>query len=376
MITVATNFAQTGTLANPYMSMPTGRTAHVAPLYPILIGSIYRVFGEGAVGENIRQTLACAISSVRAGLLVTVALALGLGEATALTAGLMGAFYVGAFDTELKGDWEGPLAGALLLWLVLWGYRMAAQRTPFWREAFAYGVAWGIALLVAPSLAPVLVALTALWFAVHIRKNPRGAMAAIACCALGGLLTLAPWIARNYAALGGFVWGRDNFGLELSLSNGPGAHWSNPRNSPRIYSTHPSRYRPEAEKLASMGELAYNAERQREAFQWIRENPGEFTRLTVLRAIHFWFPTGRNSAHTVVLAGFTALAFAGLAILWRTGPGAFAIVSIVWLSYPAMYYLIQWSSRYRLPIDWTLLLCAAVAFNEIRLRLAPHATMR
>lgn len=375
MISVATTFARTGTLANAYMSMPTGPTAHVAPLYPILVGSIYRVFGEGAAGENVRQSLACAISSLRAGLLVTLALALGLSESTALTAGLMGAFYVGAFDTELKGDWEGPLAGALLLWLILCGYRMAAHRAPSWRSAFAYGVAWGIALLVAPSLAAVFMALMALWLAAQVyRRRAQGTMVAIACCVAGLVIALAPWIARNYAVLGGFVWGRDNFGLELSLSNGPGAHWSNPQNSPRIYSTHPSRYRPEAEKLASMGELAYNAERKQEAIRWIQDNPGEFTRLTVLRAIHFWFPTGRNTAHTILLGGLTLLAFLGLALLWRTVPAAFAIVLAIWLSYPTMYYLIQWSSRYRLPIDWTLLLCAAVAFNELRRRFAPRAT--
>ena len=365
MISVAATFAHTGSLANAYMSMPTGPTAHVAPLYPILIGTLFRVFGEGEAGENIRQSLACAISSLRAGLLVLLVLALGLGEGTAIAAGLLGALYIGAFDTELKGDWEGPLAGVLLLALVLWGYRMIAQRTPGPRESLAHGAAWGTALLVTPSLALVLVGLAELAFVVRYRKDPRRMAVALLCCGLGVLAALSPWIVRNYVRLGGFVWGRDNFGLELSVSNGPGAHWSNPDNSRRIYSTHPSRYKPEAQKVAAMGEIAYNQERKEQAIHWIRDNPGEFARLTAQRAFHFWFPSGRNLAHFTALSILTSAAFVGLVILARRRSPAFAIVTVIWLSYPLLYYVIQWSSRYRLPIDWTLLLSAAVAVHAM-----------
>lgn len=371
MVSVASAFASTGTIANPYMSMPTGPTAHVAPLYPILIGTVYRIFGQGETGENVRQILACLVAGLRSGLLVLVAVSLGL-EGSALTAGLLGAIYIGAFDTELKGDWEGPLAGVLLLLLILWGCRLLRdRRTPSLLEGFAYGIASGVALLVAPALAPVLAGLLALAFLARYRDGLSRIAAPLLCCVAAVILTLAPWIARNYAVLGGFVWGRDNFGLELSISNGPGAHWSNPKNSLRIFSNHPSRYRPEAEKLAAMGELAYNADRRRQAVEWIRQNPAEFLRLTSLRAVHFWFPTGRNDLHTVVLAILTLIAFAGFALLRRAPGPAFSIVAVVWLTYPAMYYLIQWSSRYRLPIDWSLLLCAAVVLDTFRRLLLP-----
>lgn len=354
MISTAKAYARTGAIANPYMSMPTGPTAHVAPLYPILVGTIYRIFGFGPTGDALRQVFACAVSSARAGLLVLLLIALGLGEANALAAGLLGAVYIGAFDTELKGDWEGPFAGALLLLLVLWGYRMVSQRAPAARDALIYGLVWGAALLVAPALLPVQIGLLLLAF--YWRRGT----VALAFCALGTLLALSPWIVRNYRVLGGFVWGRDNIGLELSLSNGPGANWSNPGNRPRIFSMHPSRYRPAAERLVSIGELAFHEERKQEAIRWIKDNPGEFARLTFQRALHFWFPPGRSAAHQAVQAVFTILAWAGFAILWRRGNRAWAIIAVIWLTYPLMYYMIQWSSRYRLPIDWTLILCASV----------------
>jgi hypothetical protein len=236
-------------------------------------------------------------------------------------------------------------------------------------EALAYGLLWGGALLVAPALLPVGVALAMLAAGAQYNKNAVGIQRALACWFAGTVLVLSPWIVRNYYTLGGFVWGRDNFGLELSLSNGPGAHWSNPLNRPRIFSMHPSRYLPAAQHLAAVGELAFNRERSEEARLWIRQNPGEFARLTAQRLIHFWFPSGRNTAHQVVLALFTLLAFAGLAMLRnRPGPGAW-IVAAVWLSYPLAYYLIQWSSRYRLPIDWSLILCAALPLYEAWRRL-------
>jgi hypothetical protein len=361
MITVAATFAHTGTIANAYMAMPTGPTAHVAPLYPILVGTLYRIFGEGETGENIRQSVACAISSLRAALLVWLALAFGLGEGTALAAGLLGVVYIGAFDTELKGDWEGPFAGVLLMLLVLWGYRMFSQRTPAPLEAMIYGLLWGIALLAAPALLPVGIGLAAVAVLARYRKDRGRVITALGCCAVGTVLALSPWIIRNYIQLGGFVWGRDNFGLELSVSNGPGANWSNPENRPRIFSMHPSRYRPATERLVAMGELAFNEERKQEAIRWIKDNPGEFARLTFQRALHFWFPSGRNAAHGAVLALLTLMAWAGLVLLWRAGNPAFAIVAAVWVMYPLTYYVIQWSSRYRLPIDWSLLLCAGVA---------------
>ena len=61
-----------------------------------------------------------------------------------------------------------------------------------------------------------------------------------------------------------------------------------------------------------------------------------------------------------MLALLTLMAGVGLALLGRVGNPGFAIVAAVWLTYPLTYYLMQWSSRYRLPIDWSLLLCAGV----------------
>jgi len=44
--------------------------------------------------------------------------------------------------------------------------------------------------------------------------------------------------------------------------------------------------------------------------------------------------------------------------------GALLILSI-WLFYPPVYYIMLWSSRYRYPVNWTLLFTAGVALNHV-----------
>jgi hypothetical protein len=364
MASVAVTFAHTGQLGNPYMALPTGPTAHVAPVYPLLLGMIYRLFGDGKTGEIVKQIVASCVSSARAPLLVLLTLTIGFGGGVALVAGLCSAMHIGAFETELKGDWEGPMAANALLILVISAYRIGWRRLPTSVEALCYGLGWGVALLIAPGLLPVGVGLALLGCAAAVRKAMRDSAKVLLLFALGCMLALSPWVIRNHLVLGGLVWGRDNFGLELSVSNGPGASWSNPENHDRIYSMHPSRYLPAAKKLREQGELAFEADRKREGLEWIRTHPREFAGLTANRIWHFWFPSGRNRAHQIALAALTLLAIAGLAVMWRLSNPGFMITVTIWTTYPALYYIIQWSSRYRQPIEWSLILSASVAVYE------------
>lgn len=357
---VSLNLARYGEFANPYI-LPTGLTAHVAPGYPLVLGVIFRLFGEGVEGELVKQVVACVASSLRAALLPILGAALGLSLVECAVAGALGAFFIGAFDTELKGDWEGPLAAAVLMLLLLWAIRW--KQSPDWqaRSLFAYGLAWGIALLISPSLLPVLFGIVAAG-AIYVGRNrPKHYAKTLLYMAIGVVLILVPWIIRNQLRLGGFVWGRDNFGLEMWVSNGPGAHWSNPRNGPRIYKVHPLRSPEAAEQVRMHGEIAFNRRCMDEARTWVISQPAEFARLTALRAVHFWFPPGRNRVHQIGLAVVTLAAWVGFGFARARSGEMFAMVCIIWLTYPLAYYVVQWSSRYRVPIDWTLILCVSIA---------------
>ena len=85
---VARSFAETGVLANPYAT-PTGPTAHVLPLYPMLLGAIYRIWGSGQTGRMVQGLFSCTLASLRCALLFPFALFMGLDRRTAQLASLV-----------------------------------------------------------------------------------------------------------------------------------------------------------------------------------------------------------------------------------------------------------------------------------------------
>jgi hypothetical protein len=117
-------------------------------------------------------------------------------------------------------------------------------------------------------------------------------------------------------------------------------------------------------KLKAVGEVAYDKSQAEEAKQWIRSNPGTFAKLVALRAFHFWFPPGQNVLHTALECSLTLVSIAGLYLLYFRHRAAALLILGIWLLYPPVYYIMLWSSRYRYPINWTLMLTAAVAISQ------------
>jgi hypothetical protein len=176
---------------------------------------------------------------------------------------------------------------------------------------------------------------------------------------------VSPWPIRNAIRIGSPVWAKDNFGIMLLNSNHPGAGWDVYGNEVFIETTTPSWVPAVALKLKAVGEVAYDKSQAEEAKQWIRSNPRVFAGLVALRIFHFWFPPGVNLAHTVLEWGLTVFAIAGLYLLYFRHRAAALLILGVWLLYPPVYYIMLWSSRYRYPINWTLLLTAAVTLNHV-----------
>jgi hypothetical protein len=116
-------------------------------------------------------------------------------------------------------------------------------------------------------------------------------------------------------------------------------------------------------KLKAVGEVAYDKSQSQEAMQWIRSNPETFAHLVALRIFHFWFPMGLTLAHTALEWTLTILSFIGLYLLYFRHRAAALLILGVWLLYPPVYYIMLWSSRYRYPLNWTLILTAAVALE-------------
>ncbi|HUA14003.1 MAG TPA: hypothetical protein VMG31_01800 [Verrucomicrobiae bacterium] len=357
---VAATWAVTGQLANPY-STRTGRTAHVSPVYPILLGLIYRVFGIGVSGHRAQAIFACAVSAARSPMLLLLALILGLDFRTGMIAGCISVAYITAFNTELRGSWEAPLAGLFLIALTMMAARFHGAPELRFRTAVVFGLSAGVGVLLSPALAPPMAVF--LVCTARFGRHRWGRYAAW-CSVLfvAAFLVVLPWLIRNERALGSPVI-RSNFGLELSLAYNDREYAS--ALDPAITASHPLMNRAVSQHVAEIGEIAFNREREHEAIQWIRQHPEGALRLFGDHVFDFWFPPNDYVFARILLAVITVLSACGFVLLVLRNHLAAWLIGSIWASFPLIYYVTYWSSRYREPIEWTFLLCSAVTLDFV-----------
>ena len=61
----------------------------------------------------------------------------------------------------------------------------------------------------------------------------------------------------------------------------------------------------------------------------------------------------------------TVFGCAGLWMMFRKNRLVAWLMLITWLTFPDVYYVLQFIARYRTPMDWQLLLCAALPFLAV-----------
>jgi hypothetical protein len=354
METIAINVAQFGDY-----SLYDTPTAHSTPVFPLFLAGIFSLCGTGVLAQSVNTILACTVSALRCGLVPLFALDAGFNRGTAVLSGCLGVVYIGSLETEVSGKVDGPfvaIAMLVLIWAAMrmWRDRSWQTRTPWWFFAFC-----GFSVLLNPGLLAVMGGLALAGAAAcpsEMRKR-YGRQAALAALAI--LTFLLPWAYRNYLELGAPILTRSNFGMEFWVSNGPGRTFTVAENAERF---HPSGNPAEAAAIANLGEAEYNRLKLAEAIGWIRNHPGDFLRLTAIRTAAWWFPP----RPPIVLAPklvLTLLAFAGLWLMFRRQPLVAWLFLITWSTFPDVHYLIQWIGRYRTPMDWQILLSAAVTLS-------------
>jgi hypothetical protein len=212
----------------------------------------------------------------------------------------------------------------------------------------------------------------ALWI-LCIRPMPRVQKLALA---LMPFAVISPWLVRNYEVFHHIVLIRDNLGTELWNSNNACATFSFKINRSINCFQHPNESLAEASKVRAMGEYDYNQEKLREALAWIKDNPGKFAELTKQRFLAFWFFTpgrgyfsGGHIPASILMIWLTApLSVGGLWLLSKNQRNT-AGICLVWLIlFPVIYYIIQFTPRYRYPIWWASLLPASFIVKEAALR--------
>jgi hypothetical protein len=172
---------------------------------------------------------------------------------------------------------------------------------------------------------------------------------------------------RNYEVFGRFVFIRDDFGLQFRLGNNRLA------DGMLIATLQPNLNQPEFEKFARLGEIAYEADCRRLAFEWIRAHPRRFAIISMKRFFYYWngVPRPTDSIAPWDFRSSLFLASSVLAI-WGLGralrqkrPGVWLFTGLI-LIYPTVYYFVFPHARYRHPIEPELFILMVFLLCETR----------
>ena len=352
---VARSIAYTHQFANPYLA-PTGPTGHLMPGYALVLSTVFILFSSPALAELVKQVLACTVSSLLYALLPFASESFGLGAAAGMLSGIAGALLPIRFRTETRGDWEAPWTALLLLLIACWTVRAWRQGTFTRTSSFLRGLLWGLCTLFSATVLPVFAGVLLAGWRFRSRTGVRAFLESCALSVAGVLLALTPWVVRNELVFQQPVFTRTNFGLELFVSNNDLAAPTMPDNLPALVRWHPLFSSDEVAHIRVEGEPAYNHRKMQEASLWIESHPARFLQLTAARLGEFWFYVDSRPAIMLPPTLITLAGFWGLWLARKTNPAAVQFCFVVLLLYPAVYYLLQISVRYRYPIDWIFLL--------------------
>ena len=346
------SLASLGYLGNPF-SAPTGPTAHVAPVYPLVVAAVHRFTMNKARTVGVLRVLGAVVGALNVVLLLTLARTLRLPEGAGTIAAL---FWVVPYFTwiELSGEHETVFTiTALLLVLIITLRRLRAESLTG-ADGAMIGAAIGIGVHFSPLVLPALLLMIAVSLAPRIR-SARVPLRFVGGAACAFLVVVAPYAVRNQRVMGGWMLVRDNLGLELAMSNASNAFATADANFDRgsTMTHHPFASVPDAGEVRRLGEVAYNKQHMQTALAWIRANPGAFGTLVTRRAALIVVPYARRPRQHLAADVLALLALMGFVRLWRDGDRAacLALLSAL-VGYEVIYLLIQYDIRYVYPALW------------------------
>ena len=343
------------------MNVPT---AKFTPVYPLLVGGAFVIFGvyskAAAVILFLFQSIFAAVTAV----CLAVLGSRFLGRKEGIMAGFMWAFYPGSIFYSVEAIWYSELAVMLLLVLIT----IAATTKPVHlsgRVASLGGLS-GLLVLTDSSMT-IYPALLLLWilYIWEIRFWKWIGLAVI--CVIAAGVVVSPWGIRNWLVLRTPGILKSNFGLELFFGNNP-------------YSSGGGIDKEREQALAALNqeehayqrgqsEYVYFGYLQNKALEWIRRHPLRFLQLTAKRFWYFWgkFPSigpdrwrRVSRLHLVWYAPLAVLALYGF---WYIIPCRRHLAPL-WLFlvvYPLPYYITHVQLyRYRYPVEPFIVLLAAV----------------
>src|SRR5208283_2925868 len=306
----------------------------LAPVYPLLIAAIFKLFGSFTVASFYAAALLNSMFSALAcfPLFYTGKRIAGVGVAAA--ACWVWAIFPSGVMMPFEWIWD-PSLSALLAAALLWAtlYVGDSRRA---RDFAFYGLLWGVSLLTNPGLGALLPFLLG-WIAYRqfrrgsFRLTPLVLVFAVlfACC--------LPWTIRNAVQFHRLIPVRANFPHELWSGNN------------EIFDEHShavnriTRYE-QTRRYAQLGENAFLDEKWQKATEFIRTHPALYAQLFGRRIVATWLGT-----------------IVGLLRLSAARNPFFLPVAVFPLVFPITFYISHTSLRHRHPCDPIIALLVAIA---------------
>ncbi len=342
---------------------PTGPTAWLSPVYPLLVAGIFKVFGIFTLRSFYAAIfLNCLFSSLAVVPVHAVGERVG-GPRAAILGAYLWAIFPSGIILPFEFIWDTSLSallGALLLWRTVKLGDSCHQG-----DAVLYGLLWGFSLLTCPALGILLPFLLA-WVLYRHRATPNRQIR-LAAVSLGLLLlTCLPWTVRNYVQFHRFIPLRSNFPYEFWSGNNE-IFDEHSRELNRI-----TRFE-QVRLYARLGENAFLDDRWQKSTHFVRTHLALFAQLTEGRVVATWLGTPApwrdflrtDSSLARFLLVWNAIALLGVIVglmrVYISQRLHFFPIASYPLLFPLAFYIAHTSLRHRHPCDPALAILIAIA---------------
>jgi 4-amino-4-deoxy-L-arabinose transferase-like glycosyltransferase len=342
---------------------PSGPTTWIAPVYPFLTATVFKIFGiYSTASALVMLGFNCAASALTCLPLFAIAQEVTNRRVALVSTWLWAVlppFMIWAVEWVL----DATLTTLVFTCLILLTIRLSRDMTL--RRWIGFGLAWGVAALLNPSSLSAL-PFTVGYIAWKARNRGERWFAPAALCCFVAVLTVSPWLIRNYVAFGKFIFIRGNFWLEMRMGNSPygDGTW--------MAMLHPEINHFERKKYLQMGEQQYFESKKQDTLQFIHEYPWYFRELCFRRVLLYWWdfqdmtPLTSEVMKAIARRTFSTLSLVGVIFLWIRRREAAVLLTAVLLVFPLPYYLTYPYGRYRHVIEPLLLICAVYAIAQVR----------
>jgi hypothetical protein len=308
-------------------------SAHSAPLFPLILAVLLKIFGDGP---------AFSYSVTGLEILIQWATILLL---PVLSKQLLSSRWIGYFAAvamiclqQISLGWEASMAAVFL--------EIAALGSA---NALLSGILMGLGTLLSPMVGAAILTMHFRWSRAFVAS-------------LGlAVLLCSPWTIRNYIVFHRFIPIRDSFGLALRLSYNPLAPvtTADPQTWTTFLTYEPAFNPALRSSLTALGEAAFYEQSGQAAQQWIRGAPRKSLELVARRVIAYWLPRDRP-----LLIILTILSVAAIWIARRDARIMRLAIALL-VVFPLPYYVVVTAPRYRVPTLWFTGLLAGLLVSKL-----------